>query len=145
MKRSLLSAALLFCLVSGGAALAAPPVAPDARRAQAAPGEAVAAYRLALKLRNGDGMPADPGRAVAQLTVAAEGGVPAAMFLLSNMLAAGEGAPRDGAAARRWLETAAELEYPEALQQLALLEPDPRKAELLMRQAAHAMTHRARD
>ena len=144
MKRVLLPAALLACLMAGGSAPAAPAAAPDAPRAQAAE-EAMAAYRLALKVRNGEGMAGDPARAVALLAQAAEGGVPAAMFVLSNMLAAGEGAPRDEAAARRWLETAAELAYPEALQQLALTEPDPRKAELLMRQAAHAMTHRARD
>ena len=144
MKRVLLPAALLACLMASGSAPAAPAAAPDGPRAQVA-GEAIAAYRLALKVRNGEGMPADPARAVALLTVAADAGVPAAMFLLSNMLAAGEGAPPDAAASRRWLETAAALEYPEALQQLALTETDPRKAELLMRQAAHAMTHRARD
>ncbi|QNA99825.1 SEL1-like repeat protein [Massilia sp. Se16.2.3] len=76
---------------------------------------------------------------------AAEGGVPAAMFVLANMLAAGEGTSRDEAASRRWLEAAAARDYPEALQGLAMLEPDPRKAELLMRQAAHAMTHRGAD
>ena len=63
------------------------------------------------------------------------------MFTLSNMLAAGEGVVRDELAARRWLEDAAALGYPAALQQLALTEPDPRKAELLMRQAAHALQH----
>lgn len=145
MKPVLRPAALLACLMAGGGALATPVMALDAPQAQARAGDAVAAYRLALKVRNGEGMPADPARAVALLTMAAEGGVPAAMFVLYNMLAAGEGAPRDEAAARRWLETAAQREYPEALQQLALTETDPRKAELLMRQAAHAMTHRARD
>jgi TPR repeat protein len=64
------------------------------------------------------------------------------MFTLSNMLAAGEGVQQDDAAARRWLEEAAALGYPAALQELALREPDPRKAELLMRQAAHALQHR---
>ena len=44
---------------------------------------------------------------------------------------------------RRWLEAAAELDYPEAWQQLALLEPDPQRAAQLMRRAAHALTHRA--
>lgn len=143
MKPALLPAALLLGFALGGGAPAAPVVPPPAPQAQA--GEAMGAYRLALKVRNGEGMPADPARAVALFTVAAEGGVPAAMFVLSNMLAAGEGVPPDAAAARRWLETAAEREYPEALQQLALTETDPRKAELLMRQAAHAMTHRVRD
>jgi len=145
MKPVLLPAALLLGFALGGGASAAPADPPGVPQTQAQAGEAIAAYRLALKVRNGEGMPADPARAVALLSAAAEGGVPAAMFLLSNMLAAGEGAPPDPAAARRWLETAAELEYPEALQQLALTETDPRKAELLMRQAAHAMTHRVRD
>ena len=95
-----------------------------------------------MRSRSGCAMATDPARARALLTQAAQGGMPAAMFVLSNMLAAGEGGPPDAAAARRWLETAGELGYPEALQQLALLEPDPRKAELLMRQAAHAMLHR---
>jgi len=129
-------ALLLACLLAAQAGAAPPePPAPDAR----------SAYRLALKVRNGDGMQADPARARGLLAQAAEGGVPAAMFLLSNMLAAGEGGAPDAVAARRWLEMAAELEYPEALQQLALVEPDPRKANLLMRQAAHAMTHRPAD
>jgi TPR repeat protein len=68
---------------------------------------------------------------------------PAAMFLLAHMLAEGEGGVRDTAAARRWLERAAELEYPEALQELALNEPDPQRADALMRAAAHALAHRA--
>lgn len=138
---------LLFasaCICCAGA-LAAPPDAPDALRLRAATGDAQAAYRLGLMVRNGAIDDADPARALALLSRAAEGGVPAAMFVLANMLAAGEGTARDEAGARRWLETAAALDYPEALQQLALTEPDPRKAELLMRQAAHAMMHRARD
>ena len=73
----------------------------------------------------------------------AEGGEPAAMFLLAHMLADGEGGPPDAAAARAWLERAAELEYPEALQELALSEPDPQRADMLMRAAAHALAHRA--
>lgn len=135
---------LLACAGLCAGALAAPPDAPEALRLRASTGDAGAAYRLGLMVRNGSGG-GDPARAVALLTRAAEGGVPEAMFVLANMLAAGEGTPRDEAQARHWLETAAALEYPEALQQLALTEPDPRKAELLMRQAAHAMTHRARD
>jgi len=144
MKRLGLPGLILALALAAGAAAAAD-VTPAAPQGRAEAGDAGAAYRLALKVRNGDGMPADPARAVRLLTTAAEGGVPAAMFVLANMLAAGEGGPRDEAAARRWLEMSAALEYPEALQQLALTEPDPRKAELLMRQAAHAMTHRARD
>ena len=107
-----------------------------------APLDARSAYQLALKVRNGDGVAPDAARARVLLTQAAQGGVAPAMFVLSNMLAAGEGGPLDAAGARRWLEMAGELEYPEALQQLAMTEPDPRKAELLMRQAAHAMMHR---
>jgi hypothetical protein len=48
----------------------------------------------------------------------------------------------DAVAARDWLEKSAALGYPAALQDLALREPDPRQAELLMRQAAHALQHR---
>jgi TPR repeat protein len=73
----------------------------------------------------------------------AEGGEPAAMFLLAHMLAEGEGGVRDAAGARAWLERAAELEYPEALQELALSESDPQRADALMRAAAHALAHRA--
>ncbi|MCS0632089.1 SEL1-like repeat protein [Telluria mixta] len=73
----------------------------------------------------------------------AEGGEPHAMFLLAHMLADGEGGPPDRVAARAWLERAAELEYPEALQELALNEPDPERADALMRAAAHALAHRA--
>jgi TPR repeat protein len=73
----------------------------------------------------------------------AEGGEPAAMFLLAHMLADGEGGPPDAAAAHVWLTQAAELDYPEALQELALSEPDPERAEALMRAAAHALAHRA--
>lgn len=73
----------------------------------------------------------------------AEGGEPAAMFLLAHMLADGEGGARDTAAARSWLARAAELDYPEALQELALSEPDPQRADALMRAAAHALAHRA--
>ena len=73
----------------------------------------------------------------------AEAGEPAAMFLLAHMLADGEGGARDAAAARAWLERAAALDYPEALQELALAEPDPQRADELMRAAAHALAHRA--
>jgi TPR repeat protein len=104
-------------------------------------------YRRGLAYRNGsDGLPRDATRAVAALTAAAEGGVPAAMFILSHMLAEGEGAARDPVAARRWLEAAAQAEYPEALQELAMQamsERDPARADALLREAAHAMQHRA--
>ena len=118
------------------AALSAWPAA-----AQAPAGDAQAAYRLGLAHRNGVGVTKDTARAAELIGIAAKGQAPAAMFTLSNMLAAGEGVPKDEAAARRWLEDAAALGYPAALQQLALTEPDPRKAELLMRQAAHALQH----
>ena len=109
----------------------------------AAAQDAQAAYRLGLMHRNGVGVAQDAQRAAALIEAAAKGQVPAAMFTLSNMLASGEGMARDEAGARRWLEAAAGLGYPAALQQLALTEPDPRKADLLMRQAAHALQHTA--
>jgi TPR repeat protein len=105
--------------------------------------DAQADYALGLRYRNGTGLVADAARAARLIGSAARAQVPAAMFTLSNMLAAGEGVQRDDAAARRWLEEAAALGYPAALQELALREPDPRRAELLMRQAAHALQHRA--
>ncbi|WP_305822049.1 tetratricopeptide repeat protein [Massilia brevitalea] len=131
---ALLLACMTACMLAAHAGAAPAEAPPDAR----------SVYQLALKVRNGEGVPADPVRARELLTQAAQGGVAPAMFVLSNMLAAGEGGPLDAKEARRWLEMAGDLEYPEALQQLAMTEPDPRKAELLMRQAAHAMMHRER-
>lgn len=100
------------------------------------------AFQRGLLHRSGD-----PSLALHWLGVAAARGMPEAMFVLANMLLEGEGegkgGVRDEAAARRWLEAAAELDYPEAWQQLALLEPDPQRAAQLMRRAAHALTHRA--
>jgi TPR repeat protein len=84
----------------------------------------------------------DGALAVHWLGVAAGRGMPEAMFMLANMLLDGDGVPRDEAGARRWLEAAAELDYPEAWQQLALMEQDPERAAQLMRRAAHALTHR---
>lgn len=124
MKR----AALVLAFLCGGAAQAA---------------DAQGDFELGLRYRNGAGVVADAARAARLIGSAARAQVPAAMFTLSNMLAAGEGVQRDEAAARRWLEQAAALGYPAALQELALREPDPRQAELLMRQAAHALQHRA--
>ena len=113
---------------------------------QAAPCESASAaqeaHRMGMNYRNGAGVAQDAARALRWMKKAADCQLPAAMFTLSNMLAAGEGAVPDAAQARHWLEAAAALGYPEALQQLALSEPDPRKAELLMRQAAHALQHR---
>ena len=99
--------------------------------------EADIAFRRGLAHRAND-----PALAVHWLGVAASRGMPEAMFVLANMLLDGQGGPRDEAAARRWLEAAAELDYPEAWQQLALLEPDPARAAQLMRRAAHALGHR---
>jgi TPR repeat protein len=103
----------------------------------------VNALRLGLAWRNGIGRDVDPVAARRCLQEAAEGGEPAAMFVLAHMLADGEGGPPDAVAARIWLERAAEREYPEALQELALTEPDPQRADALMRAAAHALAHRA--
>jgi len=102
-----------------------------------------AALRLGLAWRNGIGRAADPVAARRCLREAAEGGEPAAMFVLAHMLADGEGGPPDAAAARAWLQEAAERDYPEALQERALTEPDPQRADTLMRAAAHALAHRA--
>jgi TPR repeat protein len=102
-------------------------------------------YRLGLEYRNGEGRTRDAAAAVRCVTTAAERGLPQAMYTLSHMLAEGEGTAPDPAAARRWLEAAAELDYPEALQELALRETDPRRAAELMREAAHALQHRARE
>jgi TPR repeat protein len=131
LARCLLAVA---CVVAG----------PASAREQAEGGDAAAAYRLGLMYRNGIAVAQDKGRAAYWIAVAADGRVAPAMFTLSNMLGEGEGVALDKAAARRWLEAAGELEYPEALQQLALTEPDPARAALLMKQAAHAMMHRAR-
>lgn len=121
---------VLLLALSGAAAAQAVSAQPGA--------DAQAAYQRALMYRNG----ADAPLAVHWMAVAAREQMPEAMFLLSNMLAAGEGVAADPAAARRWLEAAAALGYPAALQELAMREPDPRQADLLMRQAAHALQHR---
>lgn len=107
-------------------------------------GDVALAYQRGLMYRNGAGVAADPALAAKWMAVAARGQMPEAMFLLSNMLATGEGVAPDLAGARRWLEAAAALGYPAALQELALREPDPHRAELLMRQAAHALQHHPR-
>ena len=111
--------------------------------APAQPADARAAYKAGLIYRNGTGVAVDAVLAARWIELAARGGLPEAMFTRSNMLAAGEGVAPDAALARRWLEEAAALGYPAALQELALREPDQRQAELLMRQAAHALQHRA--
>jgi len=135
MKRRL--GALLLVLTAAAGALAEP--------AEPLPATPEAAYRLGLAYRNGDGVARDAALAVRWLGHAAERGVPAAMFILAHMLAEGEGTARDAAAARRWLDAAAQAEYPEALQALAMEERDPARAAELLREAAHAMQHRAHD
>ena len=102
-----------------------------------------AVFAQGLKHRNGMGMPASAQAAFGLMSDAAQRGHPPAMFILSNMLAHGEGATPDLEAAQRWLRAAAERDYPEALQQLALQEPDPVKAAQLMRSAGHALKHRS--
>lgn len=96
------------------------------------------AYRRALSYRSGG----DAALALHWLGVAAARGMPEAMFVLANMLLDGEGGARNEPEARRWLEAAAGLDYPEAWQQLGLMEKDPEKAAQYMRRAAHALTHR---
>jgi hypothetical protein len=108
---------------------------------QAEPADARAAYKAGLMARNGTGVALDAVLAARWIERAARGGLAEAMFTWSNMLAAGEGVAPDAAAARHWLEESAALGYPAALQEMALREPDPRKAELFMRQAAHALQH----
>jgi TPR repeat protein len=104
---------------------------------------AQAAWRTGLAYRNGTDGRKDAAEALIWLRRAATLGKPEAMFILAQMLAAGEGGVPNPREARRWLEAAAEADYPEALQELALGEPDPQRAALLMRRAAHALGHRA--
>jgi len=94
--------------------------------------------------RNGAGVAADKARALRLYTRAAQAGDADAAFQLSNMLEGGEGGPPDLAAAAHWLRAAADGESPEALQQLAMEEPDPARAAQLFREAAHALKHQAR-
>ncbi|NHZ80414.1 hypothetical protein F2P44_14190 [Massilia sp. CCM 8695] len=151
MMRRLLLAALLC----GCAAARAQPLDPAglARLQDAAGHDAAAAYDLGRMVRNGIGTAREPLRAFALIASSARRGHAPAMFTLSAMLAAGEGCAADLPAARRWLEAAAELEHPEALQQMAMyvqegalgFAPDQQRAAQLLREAAHAMTHRAQD
>lgn len=101
--------------------------------------EADIALRRGMSYRDGG----DAALAAHWLGVAASRGMPEAMFLLANMLLEGDGVPKDEAAARRWLEAATQLDYPEAWQQLGMMEKDPEKAAQYFRRAAHALTHRA--
>jgi TPR repeat protein len=90
-------------------------------RQAAQQGHPKAALRLALLLKNGDGIPADKTAAAHWLGVAAQAGDAHAMFLLSNAYADGDGVPRDPRRARDLLERAADREYPSAIQYLALV------------------------
>jgi hypothetical protein len=90
-------------------------------RQAAQQGHAKAALRLALQLKNGDGIPADKAAAAHWLGVAAQAGDAHAMFLLSNAYADGDGVPADPRRARDLLERAADREYPAAIQDLALV------------------------
>lgn len=108
-------------------------------------------FELAGRNRNGEGVAGDPGRTHALILNAAKEGNPQAMFVLSNRLAEGDGIARDEAQARKWLEAAAALEHPEALQHMAMqveagtmgYRQDPARAAQLLREAAHALKHRA--
>ncbi|RSZ55911.1 sel1 repeat family protein [Massilia atriviolacea] len=143
---------LLAALLAGGAVHAQPLDGGDvARLRQAAAQDAQAAYDLGRMVRNGIGVAREPTQAFALIASSARRGHAPAMFTLSAMLAAGEGCAADLAAARRWLEAAADLEHPEALQQMAMYVQegalgyprDAQRAAQLLREAAHAMTHRA--
>jgi TPR repeat protein len=90
-------------------------------RQAAQQGHAKAALRLALLLKNGDGIPTDKTAAAHWLGVAAQAGDAHAMFLLSNAYADGDGVPADPRRARDLLERAADREYPAAIQELALV------------------------
>lgn len=136
--------ALLLAFLAGAAAAAEVPAAgvPDQPCAR---DDGPSALRSGLAYRNGDGMVRDAAAAVACLERAATQSVPQAMFILSHMVGEGEGSACDPAAARRWLQRAADLDYPEALQEQAMLEADPRRAAELLREAAHALRHRAQE
>lgn len=103
--------------------------------------------------RNAIGAARDTASAYALIRAAALGGYAPAMFTLSNMLDGGEGIANDPVQARRWLEAAAAQDYPEALQQLALnlrhgmggYARDQARADQLLREAEHAMKHRAHE
>lgn len=128
MKRLLMAALAALALGPG--------LAPPAMAQHGDEGDI--AYRRGLAHKSGG----EAALAAHWLGVAAARGMPEAMFMLATMLLDGDGVPRDEAAARRWLEAAAEQDYPEAWQQLGLLEQDPQKAAQYMRRASHALTHR---
>ncbi|GGX86965.1 hypothetical protein GJV26_28975 [Massilia dura] len=122
------------------------PPALAAFSAAAREGDADAAYRAGLMVRNGKGTAPDSAAARRWLEQAASGGIPEAMFVLANLQAEGEGGAVDLVAARAWLERAAGLGHPAALQQLAELarrRGDGEQANALLKEAAHALKHQA--
>ena len=98
----------------------------------------------AQRYRNGTGVAVDQAHAARLFERAAQAGNADAAFTLANMLRAGEGVAQDPVAAHRWLLRAADGESPEALQQLAMEEPDPARAAQLFKEAAHALKHQVR-
>lgn len=116
-------------------------------------GAARAQFEQGRDSRNAPGTLRDTARAYTLIRASALDGYAPAMFTLSNMLEEGEGTAKDSAQARRWLEAAAGQDYPEALQQLALnfrhgtggYARDQVRADQLLREAEHAMKHRAQE
>ena len=113
---------------------------------QAASEWPAADYYLALIEKNGLADAANPERALAALTRAANAGVPHAQFLLAQAYLEGQGVVRDEAKALQLIHLAAEQEYPHALQFLAQayargdhgLPRDERQANLLFALTADA-------
>lgn len=74
--------------------------------ARAGKGEAIAAYKLGMMLREGVGARKDLAQAYAWVSRSSETGHGDAMISRAVMLATGEGVESDPAAARRWYEAA---------------------------------------
>lgn len=148
MRRLVVAALVMCAMLAHGESVMASDVSQMQRKDDS--GDARAAFHLGRLYRNGIGVAADSKRAFQLIESAALKRHPPAMLILSNMLASGEAGRADQAAARSWLEGAADLDYPEALQQLALVlhagamgySADPVRSALLFRKAAHAMKHR---
>ena len=121
-------------------------------RQAAQQGHAQAALKLALLLKNGDGIPMDKTAAAHWLGVAAQAGDAHALFLLSNAYADGDGVPLDPRRARDLLERAADREYPAAIQELALVKQagddltpkDAAEADQLLKEGAEHRRSNAR-
>ena len=121
-------------------------------RQAAQQGHAQAALKLALLLKNGDGIPMDKTAAAHWLGVAAQAGDAHAMFLLSNAYADGDSVPADPRRARDQLERAADREYPAAIQELALVKQtgddltprDAAEADQLLKEGAEHRRSNAR-